>query len=127
MDKSLATVANDQLLRRIRGEYLEMPGLRLTPLQAQRLWGLDEHTCTLLLESLTVEKFLCRKANGTYARIADAAAAFQPPRIGDSERAAYPTTATAPRMAIAHVVRDRRQQPRQDSFSKPEDGRTARR
>jgi hypothetical protein len=33
-----------ELLRRIRAEYLEMPGLRLTAPQAQRLFGLDSET-----------------------------------------------------------------------------------
>ena len=31
----------DQMLQRIQGEFVEMPGLRLTAAQAQRLWGLD--------------------------------------------------------------------------------------
>jgi hypothetical protein len=35
----------DQILRRIRAEFLEMPGMRLTFSQAKRLWGLDEQTC----------------------------------------------------------------------------------
>ena len=39
------TTAQEDILRRIRGEYLEMPGLRLTSVQAQRLWGLDARTC----------------------------------------------------------------------------------
>jgi hypothetical protein len=29
----------------IRSEYLELPGLSLTKIQAQRLWGLDQATC----------------------------------------------------------------------------------
>jgi hypothetical protein len=33
-----------ELLRRVRAEYLEMPGLRLTAPQAQRLFGLDAET-----------------------------------------------------------------------------------
>jgi hypothetical protein len=33
-----------ELLRRIRAEYLEMPGLRLTAPQAQCLFGLDSET-----------------------------------------------------------------------------------
>ena len=37
MDKSLSTISIEQRLCRIRGEYLEMPGLRLTSAQAQRL------------------------------------------------------------------------------------------
>src|SRR5262245_7291557 len=35
----------ESLLRRIEGEYLEMPGLQLTREQAQRLWVLDCDTC----------------------------------------------------------------------------------
>ena len=30
------------VVRRVRGEFLEMPGLRLTAQQARRLWRLDE-------------------------------------------------------------------------------------
>ena len=68
MSDTLAIVLMDQMLKRIRGEYLEMPGLRLTRPQAQRLWGLDERTCAQLLDSLTEAKFLLRKDDGTYAR-----------------------------------------------------------
>ena len=32
------------LVQRIDGEYHEMPGLKLTEAQAQRLWGLDADT-----------------------------------------------------------------------------------
>ena len=32
----------DEVLRRVQGEFLEMPGLRLTGAQARRLWGLDQ-------------------------------------------------------------------------------------
>lgn len=36
---------DDQLLRRVVAEYLEMPGLQLTIEQARRLWGGDADTC----------------------------------------------------------------------------------
>ena len=42
----------DDVLRRVRGEYLEMPGLRLTTAQAQRLWGLERSDCDRLLTAL---------------------------------------------------------------------------
>lgn len=71
MDASRATTSYDHVLRRIRGEYLEMPGLRLTRAQAQRLWGLDEHTCTHLLESLTRDRFLVRRHDGSYGRLTE--------------------------------------------------------
>jgi hypothetical protein len=31
----------DTLVRRIRAEFLEMPGLRLTLAEATRFWGID--------------------------------------------------------------------------------------
>jgi hypothetical protein len=57
-----------QLLARIRGEYLEMPGMRLTPAQARRLWGLDTLECEHLLDSLVLSRFLKRTADGAYQR-----------------------------------------------------------
>ncbi len=79
MSDSLTSESRDAILRRICGEYLEMPGLRLTRPQAQRLWGLDESTCGQLLESLTRDKCLYRRPDGTYARLTEGA--FPPPRM----------------------------------------------
>ena len=56
----------DDVLRRARSEYLEMPGLRLTPAQAQRLWGLDSRTCEELLTTLTETRFLARTRDGSF-------------------------------------------------------------
>ena len=42
MTDPLRIVTRDYMLRQVRSEYLEMPGLRLTRRQAQRLWGLDD-------------------------------------------------------------------------------------
>ncbi len=61
-----------QLLQRIRGEYLEMPGLRLTAEQATRLWSLDLGTCMTLLDALVDSKFLARTSDGQYMRLSDA-------------------------------------------------------
>ena len=58
----------DTLLQRVRGEYLEMPGLRLTPAQAARLWNLDLATCRKVLLALTHEKFLAQSVAGTHVR-----------------------------------------------------------
>jgi hypothetical protein len=49
-------------LRLIKAEYLEIPGLRLTRLQIQRLWGLEPHLCDALLDALVATAFL-RKTN----------------------------------------------------------------
>lgn len=61
----------DQMLSRVCGEYLEMPGLRLTQKQAQRLWGMDEATCRQILEFLVEVKFLRMSDVGSYARSAE--------------------------------------------------------
>jgi hypothetical protein len=66
-----ASLPEEPQLRRIRGEYLEMPGLRLTRPQAQRLWGLDEQTCVKLLDRLVDLKFLVLSADGNYMRLSE--------------------------------------------------------
>lgn len=58
----------EALLTRIIGEYQEMPGLNLTPSQAQRLWRLDELTCRSTLDLLVARAFLTRTNRGQYAR-----------------------------------------------------------
>jgi len=55
------------LMWRVRGEFLEMPGLRLTESQAQRLWGLDATECRAVLAVLVTEGFLVVR-NGAYKR-----------------------------------------------------------
>jgi hypothetical protein len=81
MSESLTIVTSAQLLRRIKAEYIEMPGLRLTAAQARRLWGLDGQACLDLLERLITERFLQRRPDGTYARLADGLPAHQPLRM----------------------------------------------
>jgi hypothetical protein len=54
------------LIQRIRGEYLEMPGLRVTARQAQRLFGLDATTCDEILDHLREIGFLSRTDDGMF-------------------------------------------------------------
>ena len=58
----------EDVLQRIQGEYAEMPGLRLTPAQAQRLWGLDRATCEELLRTLVNDNFLSQTRDGSFIR-----------------------------------------------------------
>lgn len=51
-------------VRRVRAEFLEMPGLKLTVWQAQRLWGVDRPTCEAVIETLTEAQFLSRTRDG---------------------------------------------------------------
>jgi hypothetical protein len=59
----------DEVLQRIQGEYVEMPGLRLTTAQAQRLWGLDRDVCDALLGALVDAKFLSQTRDGAFIRL----------------------------------------------------------
>ena len=56
----------DDLLQRVQGEYREMPGLRLTTAQAQRLWGLDRSACDAVLTALVDARFLARTRDGAF-------------------------------------------------------------
>jgi hypothetical protein len=58
----------ETLLCRIKGEFLEMPGLRLTGVQAARLLGIDFVACRLLLDRLVAEGFLSHSSRGHYVR-----------------------------------------------------------
>jgi hypothetical protein len=60
-----------QAFDRIRAEYLEMPGMRLTPAQVQRLSGVDVSICTIVLEDLLRAQFLYKGLDGSYARPSD--------------------------------------------------------
>ena len=60
-------VAIGDALRKVKGEYLDMPGLRLTPAQAQRLWGLDRESCHALLGALVDAKFLYKTRDGAFS------------------------------------------------------------
>ncbi len=57
-----------EVVRRIRGEFLEMPGLRLTLSQAQRLWRLDKTACDAVLGALVDTHFLARTRDGAFIR-----------------------------------------------------------
>jgi hypothetical protein len=58
----------DAIVQRVRGEYLEMPGLSLTERQAQRLWHLDAAVCQSLLKALVESGFLRQTPRGGYVR-----------------------------------------------------------
>jgi hypothetical protein len=62
------TIPEDPLVTRVRGEYREMPGMRLTVDQAMRLWTLDRETCSDVLSSLVAARFLQLDRSGRYAK-----------------------------------------------------------
>jgi hypothetical protein len=67
--------STEEVLRRVRGEFLEMPGLRLTESQARRLWGLDASSCNALLGALVDANFLFRTRDGAFMRVEHASPA----------------------------------------------------
>ena len=59
----VATSAAMELLKltqRIREEFQETPGLRLSIDEGARFWGLDETVCELVLSELAADGFLAR-------------------------------------------------------------------
>jgi hypothetical protein len=57
-----------KLVERVRCEFLEMPGLTLTPAQAARLWGLDPKACQHVINALVDSTFLRWTPSGTVVR-----------------------------------------------------------
>ena len=60
-------MTEEALTRRIRSEYLEMPGLRLTVQQASRLWQIEASACASILEVLVADHFLKKTPTGFVA------------------------------------------------------------
>jgi hypothetical protein len=56
------------VLSRVRGEFGEMPGMRLTFDQAVRLWALDRRTCETVLDRLVTSGYLVRDDRGHYRK-----------------------------------------------------------
>ena len=55
-----------ELIRRIRSEFIEMPGLKLTFQQACRLWNLSAGSCREALDALREEGFLYQTPSGAF-------------------------------------------------------------
>ena len=67
----LNTVPFQQVLDRIRAEYMEMPGMRLKIAQVQRLFGVEQSMCAKILDALVDAEFLCLKPDGSYVRLTE--------------------------------------------------------
>jgi hypothetical protein len=93
----MITAVAPQILQRIRAEYLDMPGLSLSPEQVQRLCGVDSALCASVLEALVEIGFLSRRSDGAYAR----------DRNPDISRARQAKATLEPKV-VAIPARDRR-------------------
>lgn len=54
---------------RIQIEYVEVPHLKLTARQVQRLWSLPTEVCEAALSTLLQKRFLTQVSDGTYVRL----------------------------------------------------------
>jgi hypothetical protein len=57
-------------VRRVQCEFVEMPGLRLTPAQATRIWGLEREVCQAVINRLVASDFLRWTSAGAVTRAA---------------------------------------------------------
>jgi hypothetical protein len=55
-------------VQRIRAEYLEMPGLKLTRHQAARLWAIEESLCDAVFATLVHDRFLICTRSAAFVR-----------------------------------------------------------
>jgi hypothetical protein len=69
MPQPIPASTDNRLLQRVHGEFMEMPGLRLTLAQACRLWNVDPVTSREVLNHLVDEQFL-RVSGPHYVRAA---------------------------------------------------------
>lgn len=60
----------DEVVRRVRREFDEMPGLQLTLAQAERLFGLREDVCRRVLTALVADGVLRQTPASRFARSA---------------------------------------------------------
>jgi hypothetical protein len=56
------------LMKQVRAEYAEMPGLSVTLSQAQRLWAVDHATCEEVFSRLVARGLLRMTTKGRFVR-----------------------------------------------------------
>jgi hypothetical protein len=59
------------VISRIRAEFLEMPGMKLTRQQVQRFCGIESTLCQAVLDALVDERFLSVRPDGSYGRLTE--------------------------------------------------------
>ena len=70
----------EDVIQRVRAEYVEMPGMRLKTEQVQRLCGIEQNMCQRVLDTLVDARFLCVKPDGHYARVTEEPLRVRPAR-----------------------------------------------
>jgi hypothetical protein len=67
----METPQYQQAFARIRAEYADLPGMRLTPAQVHRLSGVEISICKLVLDDLLRARFLAVGPDGSYIKESD--------------------------------------------------------
>ena len=70
MGRSSYALPLSEQMDRVRGAYNDRSSLRLTPSQAQRMFGLPPSECVAILMALLNEDFLSRTPDGLFVRSA---------------------------------------------------------
>ena len=79
IELTVNTFLDQRVLKRLRAEYLEMPGMRLTIEQIQRLCGIEPRMVKPVLDALVKASFLRLNSDGTYVRLTEGSASLPPP------------------------------------------------
>jgi hypothetical protein len=61
-------VEQRKLAQRIREEFEELPGLRLTVVEAAKFWAIDEAVCESILSQLETAGFLARSTDNRFEK-----------------------------------------------------------
>ncbi len=100
----LGALTMAELIRLVRAEYAEMPGLALTLAQAQRLWSADAPACEGVFAALVDAKVLVRLPNGSFVRASAEA-------VGKTAASAWRPSGSLPFTSQAGVDRDAETRP----------------
>jgi hypothetical protein len=66
---TLMTPVTHALVQRVRSEFEEVPGLRLTLHEAARFWQIEPEICVFVLRTLCETGFLSIARDGRYRRV----------------------------------------------------------
>jgi len=93
-DEMMNTLPYREAFEQILAEFREMPDMRLTPEQVERLSGVDRAVCKCVLDDLVRAKFLGVLPDGVYGRLSDTRKPESRPVHG--ERETVPPVPTRP-------------------------------
>jgi hypothetical protein len=96
--------SRESLIVHIRGEYREMPGLRLTLAQACGLWHVDAATCETVLEQLVREALLHRTDDGAYVALSSGARQPAKAQLRSPSKGARPQARAVTAMADSRAL-----------------------